>query len=134
MNFRKSDEDSFSVQSAYENFTFKGNYKNAVIDDCYTLNRSGEFMKMGSGEALSPMRFWLNIEERKDGPYYKSGADAKEIIKLTVLGEDETSAIHNAQFTMHNGDNTLYNLNGQRVTSIQSGKIYIMNGKKYIAR
>lgn len=134
MNFRKSDEDSFSVQSAYENFTFKGNYKNAVIDDCYTLNTSGEFMKMGSGVALSPMRFWLNIEERKDGPYYKSGADAKEIIKLTVLGEDETSAIHNAQFTMHNGDNTLYNLNGQRVTSIQSGKIYIMNGKKYIAR
>ena len=134
MNFRKSDEDSFSVQSAYENFTFKGNYKNAVIDDCYTLNTSGEFTKMGSGVALSPMRFWLNIEERKDGPYYKSGADAKEIIKLTVLGDDEADAIYNAELTMHNGDNTLYNLNGQRVTSIQSGKIYIMNGKKYIAR
>ena len=132
MNFRKSDEDSFSVQSAYENFTFTGNYKNAVIDDCYTLNTSGEFIKMGSGVALSPMRFWLNIEEREDGPYYKS-ADAKEIIKLTVLGDDEADAINSINVNVNENDN-IYNLNGQRVTSIQSGKIYIMNGKKYIAR
>ena len=127
----KSDEKSFNVQSAYETFTFKGNYASRHIDACYTMNKSGEFQKMGNTTELQPMRFAMTIATRTDGPY-RTSASAKEIIRLTVLGEDEQTGI--TSYENENENDNIYNLQGRKVTSIQSGHIYIMNGKRFIAK
>ena len=131
---RKSEETTFYNMSTYDKFTFGGNYTARHNDSWYTLNTSGVFQKMKEDVNLKGQRFWMTIEARNDIPYEYGGiADAKESIDFTVLGDDEPTGI-NLTPALSQGEGAIYNLQGQRVTSIQSGKIYIMNGKKYIAR
>ena len=127
-----------TVQSSYNTFTFGGNYQptNGYENEWYALNTSGIFQKMGKDTDLTPQRFWMKIDTRKDTPYYteESGVSAKAFIGMTVLGDDETTGIESLTPTLSESKGTIYNLQGQRVTSIQSGQVYIMNGKKYLAR
>ena len=129
-----------TVQSSYNTFTFGGNYQqtNGYANEWYALNTSGIFQKMGENANLAPQRFWMTIDTRTDTPYYtkESDATAKAFIGMTVLGDDETTGITSYENDNENeNDNgVIYNLNGQRVTSIQKGQVYIMNGKKYLAR
>ena len=51
-----------------------------------------------------------------------------------VIGDDETTGIESLAPALSESYGAIYNLNGQRVNSIQKGQIYIMNGKKYLAR
>ena len=129
---KKSEEKSYSAMSMYETFTFTGNYSSARFDDNYTLNKSGAFQKMGEKVYLYPMRFRMKIEPRTDGPYYNPEVNAKEFVEMTVFGDDEPTGI--TSYENEKKNESIYNLNGQKVTSIQSGQVYIMNGKKYIAR
>ena len=127
-----------TVQSSYNTFTFGGNYQqtNGYENEWYALNTSGVFQKMGEGVPLAPQRFWMTIDTRKDTPYYteESGVSAKAFIGMTVLGDDDTTGIERLTPTLSESKGTIYNLQGQRVTSIQKGQVYIMNGKKYLAR
>lgn len=127
-----------TVQSSYNTFTFGGNYQptNGYENEWYALNTSGVFQKMGEGVPLAPQRFWMTIDTRKDTPYYteESGVSAKAFIGMTVLGDDDTTGIESLTPTLSEGNGVIYNLQGQRVTSIQKGQVYIMNGKKYLAR
>ena len=128
-----------TVQSSYNTFTFGGNYHptNGYENKWYALNTSGVFQKMGKDANLAPQRFWMTIATRTDTPYYtEEFATAKAFIGMTVLGDDETTGITSYENDNENeNDNgVIYNLNGQRVTSIQKGQVYIMNGKKYLAR
>ena len=129
-----------TVQSSYNTFTFGGNYQqtNGYENEWYALNTSGIFQKLGKDTNLAPQRFWMTIDTRTDTPYYtkESDATAKAFIGMTVLGDDETTGITSYENDNENeNDNgVIYNLNGQRVTSIQKGQVYIMNGKKYLAR
>ena len=130
---RKSEETTFYNMSTYDKFTFGGNYTARHNDSWYTLNTSGVFHKMKEGVNLKGQRFWMTIEARNDIPYEYGGiADAKESIDFTVLGDDEPTGI--TSYENENKNESIYNLNGQKVTSIQSGQVYIMNGKKYIAQ
>lgn len=138
INIRKSTEEELeaqrlTVQSSFETFTFGGNYQptNGYENQWYTLNTSGVFQKMGNFN-LAPQRFWMTIDTRTDTPYYTSpSASAKQIIRMTVLGEDEATGIESVESGQQTVDNSqIYNLQGRKVTSIQSGHIYIMNGKK----
>ena len=127
-----------TVQSSYNTFTFGGNYQqtNGYENEWYALNTSDVFQKMGEGVPLAPQRFWMTIDTRKDTPYYteESGVSAKAFIGMTVLGDDDTTGIERLTPTLSESKGTIYNLQGQRVTSIQKGQVYIMNGKKYLAR
>ena len=127
-----------TVQSSYNTFTFGGNYHttNGYENEWYALNTSGVFQKMGEDANLAPQRFWMKIDTRKDTPYYteESGVSAKAFIGMTVLGDDETTGIESLTPTLSEGNGVIYNLQGQKVTSIQKGQVYIMNGKKYLAR
>ena len=130
---RKSEETTCCYMSTYDKFTFGGNYTSRHNDDWYTLNTSGVFQTMEESVNLKGQRFWMTIEARDDIPYEYCGiADAKEFIDFTVLGDDEPTGI--TSYENENKNESIYNLNGQKVTSIQSGQVYIMNGKKYIAR
>ena len=127
-----------TVQSSFDTFTFGGNYQptNGYANEWYALNTSGVFLKMGDGADLVPQRFWMKIDTRTDTPYYteESGASAKAFINMTVLGDDETTGIESLTPTLSESKGTIYNLQGQRVTSIQKGQVYIMNGKKFLAK
>ena len=105
--------------STYDKFTFGGNYKARHADSWYTLNTSGQFQRMKEGVNLKGQRFWMTIEARDkdDVPYEHGGVvNAKEFIDFTVLGDDETTGITSYENDNKNG--VLYNLKGQRVTSI----------------
>lgn len=54
------------------------------------------------------------------------------IITVTYAKADATAITESIKVPMQH--NTIYNLNGQRVTQPKSGNIYIINGKKFIVR
>ena len=125
-----------TVQSSYDTFTFGGNYQqtNGYANEWYALNTSGIFQMMGEGVSLAPQRFWMTIDTRTDTPYYTGGgADAKEFINMTVFGDDDPTGITSYE-NESESKGVIYNIHGQKVTRIQSGQVYIMNGKKYLAR
>ena len=136
---RKSEETTFYNMSTYDKFTFGGNYAARHNDSWYTLNTSGQFQRMKEGVNLKGQRFWMTIEARNDIPYEYGGiADVKESIDFTVLGDDEPTGITSYENPSASSgqaqNNNIYNLNGQKVTSIQKGQVYIMNGKKFFAK
>ena len=140
---RKSEETTFYNMSTYDKFTFGGNYTARHNDSWYTLNTSGVFQKMKEGVNLKGQRFWMTIEARDDIPYEYGGiADAKESIDFTILGDDEPTGIESltpafsasTELSTGSGKGAIYDLMGRKVTSIRSGQVYIMNGKKYIAQ
>lgn len=131
----KSEETTFYNMSTYDKFTFGGNYTARHNDSWYTLNTSGVFQKMKENVNLKGQRFWMTVKARDDIPYERGGiADAKEFINFTVLGDDESTGIESLTPALSEGKGVIYDLMGRKVTSIQSGQVYIMNGKKYIAR
>ncbi len=140
-----TEENSFSIQSAYDKFTFTGNYEFKTIDDSYTLNKNGEFMKMGAAVSLKPMRFSLSVSSRDDSPYI-SQSNPKAVIRYMVLDDDSTlqpidddltgvrttrasTLKRNSQRPMR-----IYDLRGRKVNNIQSKQVYIIDGKTYTAR
>ena len=129
-----SEETKLDLRSAYEDFVLTGNYSPVEHGEWYTLDGTGKFSKMSSG-SLKPQRFYLTITPRTDR-YYEKYSNAKEFINMTVLGDEEDvtgiETIDNGQLTIDKPQ--LYDLQGRKVKSIQKGQIYIMNGKKYVAK
>ena len=124
----------FAINSAKDTYTFGGIYeKTTTPGNWYAVNTTGQFQKMGTGVNLQPMRIWMTIDPRDDNPYTQP-TEANAKMDIMVIGDDAPTGIESLTPTLSEGKGAIYNLQGQRVTSIQSGKIYIMNGKKYIAR
>ena len=129
-----SEETKLDLRSAYEDFVLTGNYSPVEHGEWYTLDGTGKFSKMSSG-SLKPQRFYLTITPRNDAYYGKDHSFAKQFIDMMVLGDEETTGIEEASpKSSPEGKDFIYNLQGQRVNSIQKGQIYIMNGKKYVAK
>lgn len=130
-------DNSFTIQSAYDNYTIQGFYSQQSDENCYTLNNSGDFQKMGSA-TLKPQRFWMSVTPRLDGPYAGNSASAKPVIRMMVLGDDEFG-VTGIEDVMQNAASTssptgIYNLNGQKVSAPQRGNVYIVNGKKFVMK
>lgn len=132
-NLKISEEKPFTIQSAYDNFTFKGNYESKAIENCYSLNREGDFQKMSAGVKLRPLRFGLTISERPDSPY-ESNVSSQTKIRMLVLDDEETTGIENMSTAGVSESNVHYDLTGRKVTHIQKGQFYIKNGKKLIVK
>lgn len=130
-------DNSFTIQSAYDNYTIQGFYSQQSDENCYTLNNIGDFQKMGSA-TLKPQRFWMSVTPRLDGPYAGNSASAKPVIRMMVLGDDEFG-VTGIEGVMQNAASTssptgIYNLNGQKVSAPQRGNVYIVNGKKFVMK
>ena len=133
-DLQPTQSNSFLMMSATDKYTIGGVFeKTTTPGNWYALNLDGQFQLMGSGVYLRPFRIYMTIDPRDDNPYATSvSANAK--MDIVVIGDNEPTGINNLQPSTINPQPSLYNLNGQRVTSITSGQIYIMNGKKYIAK
>lgn len=132
-DFRRSDLLSpVTIQSAFDEFTFSGIFApSQPTDDWYALNKYGNFQKLGADVTLQPYRIILTVESRTDVPY-GSSSSGESSIRAMVLGDDGTTGI--TLYENENENKKIYNLQGQRVSNIRSGSVYIMNGKKYIAK
>lgn len=129
-----AEENTFTIQSAYDDFTIGGIYTEQNDASWYTLNKTGNFQTMGAA-TLKPQRFWMSVTPREDGPYAgSSSASAKLMVKMMVLGDDEVSGIEDVNAVSQSSTTGIYNLQGQKVSAFKSGQVYIMNGKKFIAK
>ena len=128
----------FAINSAKDTYTIGGIYEQTTTPgNWYAVNTSGQFQKMGTGVNLQPMRIWMTIDPRYDNPYTQPSeapSEANAKMNIMVIGDDESTGIESLAPTLSESDGAIYNLSGQRVTSIQKGQVYIMNGKKFFAR
>ena len=126
-------ENKYQFSSMFDDFEIGGIYTARNNSDWYVLSTTGAFSRLNTTK-LQAQRLWLTITPRTDSPYYDGTASSKAFIDLMVLGDDEATGIESLTPTLSKGEGAIYNLSGQRVTSIQKGQIYIMNGKKYVAK
>ena len=126
---------SFLMMSATDKYTIGGVYEQTTTPgNWYALNLDGQFQFMGSGVYLRPFRIYMTIDPRTDNPYAQSATTTAKM-DIVVIGDGETTGIKESLTpALSEGKGAIYNLSGLRVTSIKSGQIYIMNGKKYIAK
>jgi hypothetical protein len=59
-------------------------------------------------------------------------ASANGARQLKIVFADATTSIHNAQFTIDNGD--WYDLNGRKIAKPTKKGVYIMNGRKVVVK
>ena len=125
----------FAINSAKDTYTIGGIYEQTTTPGYwYAVNTSGQFQQMGTGVYLSPMRIWMTIDPRDDNPYTQP-SEANARMKIMVIGDGETTGIEtidDGQLTIDNSQ--FYDLQGRKVTNFQKGQIYIVNGKKYMAK
>ena len=128
----------FTINSAKDTYTIGGIYEQTVTPgNWYAINKEGRFQKMGTDVSLRPFRIWMTIDPREDNPYepYAEPERTVERIDIVVMGDDVPTGmetIDNGELTT--GDSQIYNLQGQKVTDIRKGQVYIFKGKKYIAQ
>ncbi len=125
-------ETSFGITSTYDTYNFGGVYERMVGNKWYALNKVGQFQLMGEGVYLRPFRFWMTINPYGDDSSQSASANSK--MDIVVIEDGETTGIESLTPIRSEGKGAIYNLNGQRIESLRSGQIYIMNGKKYIAK
>ena len=66
--------------------------------------------------------------------YLDLGGSAAAASFLPIFTEDDLTGINGAETTTTNSDATIYDLQGRKVTGTQKGRIYIQNGKAFIAK
>lgn len=130
-----TETNDFYLMSASDKFTFGGIYGKTTngTNGWYAMNKTGQFQQLTSDQYLRPFRIYMTIDKRDDNPYANT-ASAKKSISMMVIGDDATTidgVTDNERITTAKA---VYNLSGQKVNSLQSGHIYIVNGKKYIAK
>lgn len=132
--YKASSRTDVDLRSAYDDFLIRGIYEWQSSDEGYTLNTSGKFMQMAAGNRLAPQRFWLTVSPRTNRPYGNGAVtSAARQQYFTVLGDgDGTTGVVETDFGVEKKAD-IYNLQGQKVTEIASGEIYIMDGRKFVA-
>lgn len=132
--YKASSRTDVDLRSAYDDFLISGIYEWQSSDEGYTLNTSGKFMQMAADARLAPQRFWLTVSPRTNRPYGNGAVtSAARQQYFTVLGDgDGTTGVVETDFGVEKKAD-IYNLQGQKVTEIASGEIYIMDGRKFVA-
>lgn len=146
-----STENSFTLQSAYDNFRIGGNYSSQANTSWYALNTKGTFQKMAANVNLRPQRFWLTRTKRtgSDAHYGTDSYPLKSSIGITVLDDNENPEIPNdggntmgidewieisAPWQYNGSQIIIYDQLGRKVSNIQKGQIYFINGKKFFVQ
>lgn len=90
-----------------------------------------EYFSRKATEAGMGTFYWMGLADQDDRAVPKwTRADLKDAIIKGYNAGVET-AVRSAYRTTEKGNNTLYNLQGQRIQEPQPGQLYIRNGKKY---
>lgn len=120
---------SKTITGSGETFTLTGIYARKLYqagDSWYALN-GGTFYKAGTGNYLTPFRVYLTQSS-------STSASKPNSIGLFLNEDDDITGINSATQTFtDDGNDVIYNLQGQRVTNPSKG-IYIINGKKVIIK
>ena len=82
-----------------------------------------EFVKYTGSAPLPTNKAYLSVSASN----FNGGA------RLSVLFDDEASAIEGIQTVRTNGD-IIYNLQGQKVENVKKGGLYIINVKKQVVK
>ncbi len=136
VTLKAANVNSFYVLSAEKKITFFGNYIRRAVTaedtNLYALS-GGQYSKQKPGNSLAPFRCFFTIEDREDNPYSTTPNPA--MVKMMVLGEDET-AVEELPFDGSNRtEPAVYDLSGRKVSRQQMGKgIYIINNKKVFVK
>lgn len=132
--------------SIKQTFKFYGVYENTTLFDKYGyfLNSSAQssFYTVSDATAsLSPMRFYMTVQNKADGSYYYpngTSASAQKSIRLNVIGGGEgTTGITDVNATKAQGEQNVYTLQGTFVGKSTKGLkagIYVVDGKKIIVK
>lgn len=81
------------------------------------------FMKLNTTVTLGGHKCYLDL-----------GGSAAAASFLPIFTEDDITGINGAETTTDNSNATIYDLQGRKVTGTQKGRIYIQNGKAFIAK
>lgn len=122
-------------------FTFNG-----VLENTTLLDKHGYYLDVNeqafkaveyADAYLTPMKFYLTIQNRTDGSYaYPSSSSEAKTISFRVIG-DETNGINDVNADKKQGEKKVYSLQGtylgNSLNNLPAG-VYIINGKKSIIR
>jgi len=114
-----------TAQKAGGEYIYKGSYTNTSCTNGYKLNEAGDFFELQTETATElPFRAYFSLAEENTS----SAAKALRIVRNNTNGIE---AIDNTSISTDN--QPIYNLNGQRIKSLQRG-VNIINGKKIIIK
>ena len=107
--------------------SLKGAYATTPITNAeknYVLSNNKIYSVGTEGATIQPYRAYIQIEQNT--------VDAARGLSFFIDG-DETTGISQIENGKLNDENSVYNLNGQRVAAPQKG-LYIVNGKKVVVK
>jgi hypothetical protein len=110
-----------------------------IVEDLYTMRNPAAFRGFDivkttivkGGAYINTGWYYMLLKKYTDGPTY-----APYLVWLDDASDSEITAILQTKSDIKNnaGNNAIYTLQGIRVSQTQKGQIYIMNGKKFIAK
>lgn len=106
-------------------------------DVLYLQGQNGQVTSIAGSGVLTPKNIYGNIVgigEMHDWRLFikVTNMDSVNYAKFNVVEEDETTAIESVATESENG--AMFNVAGQRISAPVKGQVYMMNGKKYIAK
>lgn len=113
-------------------YVFTGHHKQYTSNDWWTLNSDGQFEHYDESQVLKPFHWNVTLVDNNfdlDENYLLK--NAKIIIIDKHSGDDDTP-IQEIIADTPAVTNIIYNLQGQQVTTMQKGQIYIINNKKIL--
>lgn len=141
-----SGELAADCSSIKQTFKFYGVYENTTLLDKYgyflnSSEQSSFYTVSDATASLSPMRFYMTVQNKADDSYYYpngTNANAKKSVKLHVIGGgEETTGITDVNVAKAQDEQSVYTLQGifagKSTDGLKAG-IYIVNGKKIIIK
>ena len=115
-------------KDSYKDDLFTGtyvDYKTEADKNIYVLQKNNDVLGFYLvGENAQPTvkayRCYMTYDNAAGAPMFR-------------IGEDETTSIHNSEFSTQDSA-VVYDLMGRRVTTMEKGGMYIVNGKKVIVK
>lgn len=100
-------------------------YLNSPIGEPYSYHamQDGQLKTVVASNTVAALRFYMRSTQNPHGVDYS---------KVVFVEDDETTGINSVATEAENGE--MFNVAGQRISAPVKGQVYIMNGKKYIAK
>lgn len=129
----KTEENAITCSSVFMDFKVTGTYtalSAEELEGMYAISTTGEWQQLNPGTTLKPFRLYMEMTARGGMPVKMESAVLSRI-RICVQGEEDKATGMDFVGTPQNTyDDTLYDLNGRKVTVPVKGGIYIRNGKK----
>ena len=133
-------ETTVSCSSVFMKFDVTGIYTATAVGelkgdseyDVYAVSGGSWNTGSNDSEKVRAFRLYLKLTSI-DGSPVKVSKNAMKAISIRVDGKEGTTTIDNAELTIDNAEDIVYDLQGRRVDNPGKG-MYIINGKKVIIK